>query len=386
MTRTLRKKTVDKDVLTLATERMSRVMDMFDRTVVAFSGGKDSTVVLNVALAEAERRGETLEVVFWDEEAIHPETIEYVRRVYDHPRVSMRWLCWPVKHRNACSRESPWWYPWAPEKRDVWCRGMPSMADGQFPAGWEDAKNRRTIPDSKVFLFPQSQGSVGLVMGIRAAESLRRYRSVTAREQDNWMSPATSGVTNREQSHIMICKPVYDWSTKDVWTAPRKFGWDYNRAYDLMSSFGMTPHAQRVCPPFGEEPLNGIRMYAECFPGLWERMLKRVPGVASAGRWSRSPLYAFGKTPKTPPSPFDNWQEAIRGELSKWDEETGRLIAERIRREIRKHNKQTKNQPMPDCAEFGTSWSFLWMIAKRGDIKERRRQRQPNRNEVKNAT
>jgi predicted phosphoadenosine phosphosulfate sulfurtransferase len=55
--------------------------------VVSFSGGKDSTAVLNTALVVAKELGRLpLDVVFFDEEAIHPPTIEYVERVRQAPR------------------------------------------------------------------------------------------------------------------------------------------------------------------------------------------------------------------------------------------------------------------------------------------------------------
>ena len=79
---------VDKDVYTLAVERVNRTYDLFDNVAVAFSGGKDSTAVLNVTLEVARKRQRLpLEVVFFDEECCAPETIDYVRRVAALPEV-----------------------------------------------------------------------------------------------------------------------------------------------------------------------------------------------------------------------------------------------------------------------------------------------------------
>ena len=83
----------------------------FDTVVVSFSGGKDSTVCLHLALEAAAATGKLpVLAYFWDEEAIHPETIEYVERIRSRADVKLTWLCLPVKHRNACSRRSPYWY------------------------------------------------------------------------------------------------------------------------------------------------------------------------------------------------------------------------------------------------------------------------------------
>ena len=72
----LKKQTTDTDVHTAAVARFHDLFDRFDKVAVSFSGGKDSTACLNVALEVARERGRLpLDVYFFDEEAIHPETI-----------------------------------------------------------------------------------------------------------------------------------------------------------------------------------------------------------------------------------------------------------------------------------------------------------------------
>ena len=361
------KKEVDTDVLTLARERVSTVFDKYDLVSVSFSGGKDSTVVLNLALEEARRRSREIEVVFFDEEAIHPETIDYVARVAQLDGIKFRWMCWSVKHRNACSRRQPWWYPWAKEDEAKWCRPAPVGADMFGPPGWEsDPSARKPMPDVQSIVYQHARGrTVGVMLGIRAAESLRRYRSVAKRIYENWIAP------DPNSSSIYLCKPIYDWGTLDVWTAPAMLGWDYNRAYDRFAQAGVTPHAQRVCPPFGEEPLQGLYQYAICWPDLWEKMLGRVAGVGTAGRYARTPLYGSDTSADKPDGM--TWQEAIAGELMKWTADERKEITTRIREDIAAHNRRTNNAPIKDLDDgFGLSWQFLLKIARRGDLKRRK--------------
>ncbi len=361
MTVFLKKKNLSQSVYELGLERIRRAYDLFDHVAVSFSGGKDSTVCLHLALeVAAERSRLPLDVIFFDEEAIHPETIKYMRRVSQREDVRLRWLCLPVKHRNACSRKSPYWYPWAYEDRDKWCRELPPEAITELP-GFD----RQSIPECNSLLYPKSMGSVGAIVGLRAAESLRRYRVVARRVADNFIAQ------DAHAKHVHLVKPVYDWTTDDVWTAPKLFGWDYNRTYDVFQRTGMSRHQQRVCPPYGEEPLGGLYKYAICWPELWEKMLARVPGAHCAAKYARTPLYAFGGVPSWDPT--DDPKKLIERALAHWPEKTRAQITERINVEIRNHYRKTK-EPIPaeHPGETGVTWKYLYMLAVRGDFKGRR--------------
>lgn len=362
MPRILKKKEVDQTVLELGRERVAHAFDKFDHVSVFFSGGKDSTVCLNLALEEARKRGRLpLDVVFFDEEAQAPETIEYMQRVNELPEVSLRWLCLPVKHRNACSRRSPYWHPWAPEDEAKWCRSLPASAITQL-----DGFDRRSIPECNPLLYPSALGQVAIIVGIRAAESVRRFQSVSCRVYENYIAQVDNA------PHAYLVKPIYDWTTDDVWSAPRQLGWDWNRAYDVMTRAGISRHVQRVCPPYGEEPLRALWMYAVCWPELWTKMQERVPGAATGGRYCRSPLFGFGDV-SGPPEGV-SWSQFIAVALSKWSPEIARAIASRIRNMIALHNQSTGGAPLTEELDpiSGIGWKMLYMIALRGDLKGRR--------------
>ena len=268
----------ERSVLDESLERMRHLFDRFDKVVVSFSGGKDSTVCLNLALQVARERGRLpLDVYTFDEEAIHPETVDYIARVATLPEVRFRWYCLPILHRNACSRRQPYWHPWSPSERHLWVRELPPGAITSAP--W--FKLGMTMPDCAPFVYGPEHGTVADVRGIRAQESIRRLRLVSMKVEDNWIAGARNG-------HNFSVSPIYDWATEDVWMAPKLFGWDYNRTYDVFDKAGVSLHAQRVCPPYGEEPLGGLHQYAECWPDLWHRMIARVPGAATAARYART--------------------------------------------------------------------------------------------------
>jgi predicted phosphoadenosine phosphosulfate sulfurtransferase len=362
VSRIRKKEFTEQNVYDAAIARFRLLFDRFDTVVVSFSGGKDSTVCLNLALQVARETGKLpLNVYFWDEEAIHPETVEYVKRVRDLPDVRLRWLCVPVKHRNACSRSEPYWFCWDPAAKDRWVRPMPEFAETTVPG----FKMGATVPELAPHVYGPEHGTVADVRGIRADESLRRYRSVARRARENWIGAARYG-------YSYPVSPIYDWTTFDVWTAPRLFGWDYNRAYDVMARAGQPPSDQRVCPPYGEEPLSGLWIYAQCWPELWHKMINRVHGAATAGRYARTELYGFGKLTKPPGL---SWKDWTFRQLELYPRAYRKAVAANLRALLNEHAAKTGRPVTEESPDplTGLSWKFLAMIANRGDLKQRRK-------------
>lgn len=211
---------------------------------------------------------------------------------------------------------------------------------------------------------PAEHGMVVQVRGIRADESLRRYRSVAQKAQDNYITAPIEGYSSG-------ASPIYDWTTPDVWTAPKLFGWDYNRTYDVFEQYGVPHSQQRVCPPYGEEPLAGFHWYKACWPQMWDKMIGRVHGAATAHRYNRTQLYSFGKLELPPGKTWKTWMDDI---LALWGPKERKEILASIQQCVGEHSGKCSD-PIPDEVPHmvtGISWKFLCMIAIRGDMKGRR--------------
>lgn len=349
-------------MLTAAKNRIRYIYNQFDHVVVSFSGGKDSTAVLNLTIEVARELGRLpVRAAFFDEEAIHPPTIEYVERVRQSPDVKLEWYCLPMMHRNACSNDEPTWITWDPTKQDIWVRPLPENVITEHPC----FSFGSTLPETD-FLFGPELGKVAVLTGIRTQESLRRLKSVSMKKNDNYIA-APSG-----QGNVHKCHPIYDWSSNDVWRLVYENNYDYNKTYDVFNKTALYDRllAQRVCPPYGEEPLRGLWIYAECFPEMWHKMLNRVPGVATAWRYGNTELYGIGKMDKPPGK---TWREYTETVLKTYSDVDAPIIIGNVNNLIRWHQKIT-HEIIPESEPHiltGLSWAFLAKIAVKGDMKDR---------------
>lgn len=363
MAKIRKKETLEENVYEMALQRTRYIFESFDKIVVSFSGGKDSTAVLNVALEVAKEKGKLpLEVVFFDEEAIHPPTIEYVRRVSQMPEVDLKWYCLEFKHRNASSNEEPFWYTWEKGKEDLWTRELPKEAITEHPKFYKGL----TFQEFSPMLYPISDGKIAMLTGIRTEESLRRYRVIAMKKNDAYLNTYAEKGSNQYRAF-----PVYDWSSDDVWLAVHKFGWDYNKTYDIFNQTSMYGNflKQRVCPPFGEEPLRGLWIYSECFPEMWHKMLYRVKGVSTAWRYANTELYSNAQ--KKPDGL--TYKEYLKVILDSYDHDYQVMVKRTINTYIKRHKNLTKQNIDDEQAHpvSGLSWRWLCKVAIRGDFKGR---------------
>lgn len=365
MSKVRKKQYKETNVYEEALNRIRHIYDRFDKVVVSFSGGKDSTAVLNLALIVAKERNKLpLEVCFFDEEAIHPPTIEYVSRVANMPEIKLDWYCLEFKHRNACSNEEPFWYTWDSEKKDLWVRDMPT--DINPITHHTNFQKGMSFQEFAPHMYDRRNGSVGMLTGIRTQESLRRFQVIAKKKNDAYINSKAEQGKNQYR-----CFPIYDWSSKDVWLAVTKNNWDYNRTYDLFNQTKMHNNflQQRVCPPFGEEPIRGLWLYSQCFPEMWHKMLNRVSGVATAWRYANTELYS--SSAKKPDGL--SYMQYLNVILDSYDHDHKEMVKRKIQSYINLHRKRTSQIIKETEAHPITGVSYKWLckVAIRGDFKGR---------------
>lgn len=120
------KKYSDVSVYDAAKKRFDFIYENFDKVYISFSGGKDSGVMLNMAIEAARRHNKLpIDVLIVDLEAQYNHTVEYITRTVSREEVNAYWVCLPIHLRNAVSQYQTHWVCWDEEKRDAWVLEYP---------------------------------------------------------------------------------------------------------------------------------------------------------------------------------------------------------------------------------------------------------------------
>ena len=287
MTRTARKIDLDVDVLEAARARIAWTFDRFDRIYVSGPSGKDSSVMLHLAAAEARRRGRKLGVLYIDLEAQYKATIDHVREMFAlyADVIEPHWIALPIHLRNAVSMTKPYWMCWDPAECVRWVRQPEpgSITDPSvfpfFRVGMEFEEFVEEFGD-----WYGGDEPAACLVGIRTDESLNRWRSIA---KDRASRVDGKPWTARKGLQTCNVYPIYDWRTEDLWTFVAREGLPYNRIYDLMHAAGLTLHQMRICQPYGDDQRKGLDLFHVMEPETWARVVARVEGANAGALYCR---------------------------------------------------------------------------------------------------
>ncbi|MBQ9050594.1 MAG: DUF3440 domain-containing protein [Lachnospiraceae bacterium] len=327
----MKKLYVDKTVYEAARERIAYIFKEFDSVLVAFSGGKDSSVVLHMAYDYAMENGclDRLGMYHLDYEAQYRQTTDYVTDVFTNqfPGIRKYWFCMPIFAQCACRMDGPYWTPWNENEKDIWTREMPENeyvvnAGNYAQVMGEDAPTTSGAPmkdyefqDRISDWYGRRYGKAAVLIGIRADESMNRFRAIAGNHKVNQYNGRQYITMKTENAYN--CYPIYDWSAEDDFIYFGKFGKSYNKLYDLYFQAGLTVDQMRVASPFNDCAMGTLKLYKSIDPDTWGKMIGRVNGVNMAGLYGGTT--AMGWKNITKPAHF-TWKEYCYFLLSTLDE------------------------------------------------------------------
>lgn len=264
------------NVMEEALKRIRYIFDEFPIVVVGVSGGKDSTVVLNLALKVAREKNRLpLKVMFVDQEAEWTATIDMIKEIMYSPDVEPYWYQMPIQLFNASSFTEHWLWCWQEGKE--WIRPKDPISIKENKTG--NTRFAKCFPAIMKYEYPKQKACY--LSGVRAEESPGRAMGLTFPAKYKWV---TWGKTLDKEAEQYTFYPIYDWRYTDVWKAIHQEGWHYNKIYDIQYQNGVQIGDMRVSNLHHETAVHSLFYLQEADPELYNKLTERLQGIDTAGK------------------------------------------------------------------------------------------------------
>lgn len=331
------------NVVDAAVQRMMELYKTDHRIIVAFSGGKDSGVAVEICRIAAKRVGRSsIEVWMLDDEIMYPGTFEYAERIAEQKDINFHWMVAGEPMPAVWNRQSPYW--WIFDDRidpDQWVRKPPAYAKKINAIDLYEMVNPISFP-------PPKGKRLFIVIGNRVEESRARMMSIHS---------TSSFITGKTPEGAYKVYPIYDWTVGDIWKAVADNKWDYNSAYSVLFKMGMKPADMRIAPPtmtwFG---MMGLQIASKAWPKWYDKVEARIPGAKAIAHFGLRAVMPLRRSSET-------WKECYQRECI---DDAPPWIAKRakdaIDRMLSAHANHS-NKPFPevdDCTVCGTTQTGSW--------------------------
>ena len=185
------------------------------------------------------------------------------------------------------------------------------------------------------------------LVGIRATESLNRWRAVTGNHHRFNGRPWTTW----KGRALFNAYPIYDWRTEDVWTYYGRTGLPHNRIYDLMHKAGVPLAHQRICQPYGDDQRRGLWLYHVLEPVTWSRVVARVAGARSGALYANKSGNIQGNRIVELPDGYTSWEAFARFLLASMPAPEARHYKDKISVFLRYYETRGYADAIPDEAD-----------------------------------
>ena len=272
---------LDINCVEAARARIRNIYDTFDTVCVQFSGGKDSTAVLYLAKEIHEERNlGPVKVIFRDEEMVSPSVVRFLEEVRNYDWVDMEWYCLPQGQEIWVLGQREYCLLWSEQRRkdNRLVRDMPAYAITAKHFGLDPST---AIPQSVDYYTMQGKkGNTAFIMGVRANESMMRYRSCVQKLHESYI---VTPYKMKRSIPLKFAKIIYDWTTDDV----LKFVIDEHKAsyceyYDWAAITGSN---SRVGIPLHSVAIRRIGDVIATEPEFYDRLVECFPHIDAQRFW-----------------------------------------------------------------------------------------------------
>jgi len=317
------KKYLNKNVYDASVERIAFIFKNFEKIYLAFSGGKDSGIMLNLVVDYMKKHKITKKVgiLFIDLEGQYNITIDYIKKTFEKHEdlFEVYWCCLPLNLRNSLSVFEPFWTPWELANRDKWVREYPDYPcltekDHPFPFFRKHMEFEQFIDDFGAW-YAGDKKTAGLV-GIRSDESYNRFRTIAFKNKGMLNNHSWTTRVFKDKN-LYYCYPIYDWKNRDVWVANYKLDWEYNKLYDLFYKAGLKLDQMRICQPYGDDQRIGLNLFRAIEPETWAKVVNRVSGANFGNIYCGSKMLGYRNVTLPKGHNWESYTKLLLGTLPK---------------------------------------------------------------------
>ncbi len=259
------------------------------------------------------------------------------------------WVCLPLALRNAVSVYEPTWTWWDENKKSEWVRNPPknSITDTKY---FDFFKYRMEFEE----FVPEfgewySKGEkCACLVGIRADESLNRYRAI---KNDKKIKYKNKAFTTLVTKNVYNAYPIYDRKTQDIFIYGKTLNKPMNEVYERMRMAGVPLGHMRICQPYGDDQKKGLWLYHLLEPETWTKVVQRVSGANGGSLYIQESgnINGYGKISKPENHTYKSYTELL---LASLPEKTRLHYAERFSKFIKWWTERGYENGIPDDAPY----------------------------------